>query len=592
MIKTDTLTKRTAALVVGLFATCAAASHAQQTPAPLRLEPIPVASALNVPTTQGRQIARVVTAYLAREHVTSLELNDEMARRTLIQFLQQLDPHHLYFLQSDIDGFVRSRDSLDDSLKQGDLSAWYDMYKLYLQRLRERVQLAERLLNRPHDFNVEEELATDRTRAAFVRDDTEAEELWRKWVKYELLLQKAAGSDAEAARMKVAEKYRTILQDAQKRDDEDLMEVVLHALATAYDPHSSYKSPKSLTNFRIAMQQRQGKPSPTCTGSLLPVEGRAAKIVYVHVPAFYLDFEGARKGLPDYTSASRDLRLILEGFRAERPAAVVLDLRDNPGGALAEAINVAGLFIDEGPIVQIKDRAGAIQSYSDKNRGMAWSGPLVVLTSKTTSGTAEVVAAAIQDHRRGLVVGDRSTHGLGTVQSLLDLGAQLFREGNAPNLGVLSIAVARFYRPSGDSTQRSGVAADLTLPSLTELEPGESDLNYALEFDRVPTVSFTKAEQVQPAMLTTLRTRSAARVNASPEFAKLLKDIDQQRLRQLSKTVPLNQAKFLALMQQPAPPATKPPDIFSLTQVNRDAYLNEALEITADYAAQLQTKNP
>ena len=158
--------------------------------------------------------------------------------------------------------------------------------------------------------------------------------------------------------------------------------------------------------------------------------------------------------------------------------AVVLDLRNNGGGSLTEAINLTGLFIDDGPVVQVKDADGRVQHYDDLDPGIAWTGPLVVLTSKFSASASEILAGAIQDYHRGLIVGDHATHGKGTVQSMFDLGQQLFRVPNSPQLGALKITMQQFYRPNGDSTQNRGVLADVELPSITthldvgEVEPG------------------------------------------------------------------------------------------------------------------------
>ena len=166
---------------------------------------------------------------------------------------------------------------------------------------------------------------------------------------------------------------------------------------------------------------------------------------------------------------------LLEEIQREKVDAVVLDLRHNGGGSLTESINLTGLFIDTGPVVQVKDADNRVQHYDDPDRGMLWSGPLVVLTSKFSASASEIFAGAIQDYHRGLVVGDNSTHGKGTVQSLLDIGKDLFRVPNAPQLGALKITMQQFYRPNGDSTQNRGVLADVELPSITsQLDIGES----------------------------------------------------------------------------------------------------------------------
>jgi carboxyl-terminal processing protease len=191
--------------------------------------------------------------------------------------------------------------------------------------------------------------------------------------------------------------------------------------------------------------------------------------------------EGSRLNQESFKSTTRDVKLILDSFKEQNVDAVVLDLRRNGGGSLVEAINLTGLFIDEGPIVQVKDSAGAVDHYDDTSPGMLWGGPLVVVTDKFSASASEILAGAIQDYRRGLIVGDRATHGKGTVQTLRELGERLFSIANPPNEGAIKITVQQFFRPSGDSTQQRGVLADIQLPALTDYMPvGEADLENSL----------------------------------------------------------------------------------------------------------------
>ena len=209
-----------------------------------------------------------------------------------------------------------------------------------------------------------------------------------------------------------------------------------------------------------------------------------------------------RRTTENFKSTTRDVARLLEKFNKEKVDAVVLDLRRNGGGSLTESISLTGLFIDSGPVVQVKDSDKRVQHYDDPDRGMLWSGPLVVLTSKFSASASEIFAGAIQDYHRGLVVGDKSTHGKGTVQSLLDLGKDLFHIPNAQPLGALKITIQQFYRPNGDSTQNRGVLADVELPSITShLDIGESSYDYALKFDHVPQVPYRPYDLVKSEMV-------------------------------------------------------------------------------------------
>lgn len=326
-------------------------------------------------------------------------------------------------------------------------------------------------------------------------------------------------------------------------------------------------------------------------------DGTPLKVGVIDLPSFYMDMEGARKGNADFKSTTRDVKKILAGFNAKGVDAVILDLRHNGGGSLTEAINTSGLFIDKGPVVQVKDPDGRVQPYDDLDAGMAWEGPLVVLCSKFSASASEILAGAIQDYRRGLIVGDDSTHGKGTVQSLQNLGPQLFAIVNPPNLGALKITMQQFYRPNGDSTQKRGVLSDLVLPNITNHIKGisEADLDYALEFDRVPAADFNKLSLVNEELIGKLKTGSAARREKSEDFAKLLKNIDRYKEQKERKTVSINEKEFFARRaeldadkedeKQLEDPGNKPVD----EVVKRDFYFNEVMAITADYVKTLQS---
>ncbi|MCR9291764.1 MAG: S41 family peptidase, partial [bacterium] len=201
--------------------------------------------------------------------------------------------------------------------------------------------------------------------------------------------------------------------------------------------------------------------------------GSPFKVGYIDLPSFYMDMEAARDNATGFRSTTRDVSKILSDFRDSQVDAVVLDLSRNGGGSLTEAINLTGLFIDRGPVVQVKDLSGRVQIYDDETSGVAWTGPLVVMTSKDSASASEILAGAIQDYRRGIIVGDPATHGKGTVQSLVDIGQQLGLDG----MGALKITIQQFYLPDGKSTQRQGVMSDIIIPAITaSFDNSEADL--------------------------------------------------------------------------------------------------------------------
>jgi carboxyl-terminal processing protease len=319
--------------------------------------------------------------------------------------------------------------------------------------------------------------------------------------------------------------------------------------------------------------------------------GQPYKIGVIDLPSFYMDMAGARRGLDNYKSTTRDVGRILEDFNQQAVDVVILDLRRNGGGSLQEAINLTGLFIEAGPVVQVKDADGQVLPYYDQdNGGIAWKGPLIVLTSKFSASASEILAGAVQDYRRGLVVGDDSTHGKGTVQSLMDLGQQLFSKFSAQRLGALKITMQQFYRPNGDSTQNRGVLADIVLPSLTGYLEGvsERDLDYPMAFDRVEPLEFRKLDYVSPAICNRLARLSAERVKSSEEFQSELRDIARYKEQKDKKYVTLNEEKFLKEREKLNADKEEKEQLDEMADpgkngIERNYYLNEAIAIALDY---------
>jgi carboxyl-terminal processing protease len=328
-------------------------------------------------------------------------------------------------------------------------------------------------------------------------------------------------------------------------------------------------------------------------------DGSAVKIGVIDLPSFYMDMDGAKKGIEEFKSTTRDVRRLLDDFKSKQVDVVVLDLRHNGGGSLTEAINLTGLFIDQGPVVQVKDPDGKVQHYDDLERGMAWDGPLVVVTSKFSASASEILAGAIQDYGRGIIVGDDATHGKGTVQSMLNLGDQLFRNPAQPrNLGALKITMQQFYRPNGDSTQRRGVLADIAMPSITNhMDVGESDLDYALAFDKVAPARYSRVEMVNGDLIGRLRNASQQRIEKSDDFAKLNKRIERYRDFKSRKSQSVNEDEFFADRRDLN--AEKEEEKQFEQQANgkgkdevvkRDFYFNEVLSIAQDYLKELKAQ--
>ena len=322
-------------------------------------------------------------------------------------------------------------------------------------------------------------------------------------------------------------------------------------------------------------------------------DGSPRKIGVIELPSFYADFSGG-----DGRSTTRDVKKIIDRFNAEDVDGLILDLRMNGGGSLPEAINLTGLFIDLGPVVQVKDPMGEIQELVDDAPGMSWKKPLVVLTSKFSASASEILAGAIQDYGRGLIIGDETTHGKGTVQSLRNLSEIIARMPGVPSKhGALKITTAQFYRPNGDSTQKRGVLSDLTLPSITDNMEGiaEADLDFPVKFDRIRRAAFTPVTKISPDLITALQAKSAERIKGSEDFIKLDKKIAKYVEQKKLKTVSLNAEKFKArrkeLNADDEDQSLLEEQLESDDTIERKFYLDEVIKITSDYMDMLKQQS-
>ncbi len=617
-----------------------------------------------------RRIALLVALYMDRDHLSELQVNDETSQRAFVKFTESLDAMKLFFLQSDINEFAQERFSIDDYVKRGDLRFAQRVFDRFLQRVKERIAVAQSYADAEHDFSVNETMIRDPEKMAYATSVTEANERWRKRVKYDMLLQIADEVEHDEAIEKLHKRYRSIRRNWEQTDSDEILEIFLTALTTSFDPHSTYMSPSTLDNFTIQMrlelngigaslqsqygetivkrlvpggaaekdgrlkiddvitgvaqgtsedftdivemkindvvQLIRGKPDTVvrlevtpadksgrkvyditrarielkdsearsevvevnATGEVVPeqptgqpeqptgqiveqqLDGNKdskTKIGIISLPSFYMDMAGRRAGNPNFKSTTRDVRRLLEEFKQQDVDLVVMDLRFNGGGSLPESVQTTGLFIDQGPVVLVKGPDGRVQPYPDTEPGMVWSGPLVVLINKFSASASEIFAGAIQDYGRGIIVGDHTTHGKGTVQQLYELGQKVMPI-HPPNYGALKLTIQQFYRPGGDSTQNRGVVSDVELPYRTTYWEGigEADLDYALEFDRVRPVPHTNYRGASAGVLTELQQRSKKRCEVAEFFIKERRKIKQLVARQAEETVTLNKEKFLA----------------------------------------------
>jgi len=643
------------------------------------------------PRPEDHNITVAVLPLLRTEHLSGHPLDDEISQRCVHTFLKSLDPMKVYFYQSDVDRFMQWKNELDDLATSGKIDQFvsfgYMVFRVFLERVDERVAFVDELLSMEHDFTVDEQMVRDPDVAQYARNKDEAWEKWRKRIKYDLLMLKADEIEGQEAVEKLSRRYHSFAKRMHQMESEELLEMYLTAMTTAFDPHTTYMSPSTAETFGINMSLkfdgigaalrwvdgytvvqeiiRDGAADKDgrlqvedkivgvgegADGEIVSVvdlnlsrvvkmirgkrgtvvrlevisgasgerkiiditrakielkdseaqaeifeegqkpDGRPYKIGVIDLPSFYMDMEANRRGDPNYKSCTRDVRRILEDFNAQGVDAVVLDLRRNGGGALQEAISLTGLFIKSGPIVQVKDFSGRVRPYDDPDPDIVWKGPLVVLTSKLSASASEILAGAIQDYNRGLIVGDPATHGKGTVQSLTDLRQRLLGSlWGAKAMGALKITMQQFYRPSGDSTQNRGVLADVVLPSLTaHLDIAEADLDYAMGFDHVQPLRFERLSYIDQTIRDRLNQLSAGRRRNSEEFQKVLRNIARYLEQKERKYVPLNEEKFMAEREELNADKEEQKELEKIngrreSGIKRDYYLDEALAITLDY---------
>jgi len=648
-----------------------------------------VANAIG-PRAEDRLIAKEVRNKVMSEHIAQRPFDDELSQRAFDHFLKSLDPMKQYFLKSDIDEFAPNRNELDNLLMKGKLDFPYTVYKKLLSRIQELMPIVHKLIDDQHDFTIEESIVTDRDLLDYPVDMAEAQERWRKQIKFSMLALKADEKTDEQARDQLHRRFRTIEKYRKDMDVYELLELFLSSMTESLDPHTNYMAPRAQDNFKIQLglkldgigAQLKSEDGITVISSTVPggaadkdgrikpgdqiigvgqeasaemvdvvdmklddvvslirgpagtkvrlsvkpkvgsetltyeitrakielkdsaargeilkrgmrADGTPYQVGYIELPSFYLDMEGSRQGAANVRSTTADVRAILDDFHAAHVDAVVLDLSRNGGGSLQEAITCTGLFIDKGPVVQVKNFNGQVQAYDDVDQGVSWDGPLLIMTSKMSASASEIFAGAIKDYKRGIVVGDPTTHGKGTVQTLYDVGEEMFGRNPSKQYGALKLTIQQFYLPDGRSTQREGVTADVSLPSITaNMDISESDLDFALPADKVPSKTHDNYGLVDDAMRADLANTSNERIEKSAEFGRLKRRIEFYLKQKAEKSVSINEAAFMAKRAE-FNSEKEEEDLMkkgeeSKEKVYDDTYYNEeVLNISLDYVKAL-----
>lgn len=272
-------------------------------------------------------------------------------------------------------------------------------------------------------------------------------------------------------------------------------------------------------------------------------DGNSTRLGWITLPSFYSNMDDS--GTPK--STTEDVAALLARLKKENIQGLVIDLRQDGGGSLDEAVNLTGLFIPRGPVVQAKDPNGKMFLLQDTDSGIAYSGPLIVLVNRLSASASEIFAAALQDYNRALIVGDERSFGKGTVQTVLKIGQLMpfFSLGSSSSdseAGALKLTIQKFYRVKGGSTQLKGVESDIVLPSISDnADWGEGSLKNRLAYDEVAPVKINESSAIQPLLINELRSRSSQRVGVDPEFKYIAEDVARFKDKVAANTLSLNE---------------------------------------------------
>ncbi len=309
-------------------------------------------------------------------------------------------------------------------------------------------------------------------------------------------------------------------------------------------------------------------------------DGKKYKYGVISIPAFYIDFAAASRGDKDYKSTTRDVKKLISELKKEKIEGLIIDVRNNGGGSLKEAVELSGLFIKTGAVVQVKDANGSVKSETDYDAEIFYEGPLAVLVNRFSASASEIFAAAMQDYSRGVVIGEK-TFGKGTVQQMVGLNE--FIKIDNKSLGDVKLTMAKFYRINGSTTQHKGVIPDVEFPGVFDGDEfGEDASPYALPWDLIKATSYTPVNMLN-AKLPLLITNHNARMQSNKEYSYLLADIARFKKLDEEKYQTLNEAKYKKQLDEAeAEKKQREAERKARNVTNPDLILDETLEVLLD----------
>ncbi len=567
---------------------------------------------------------QLINTLLSRYHYNKYDLNDSLSSVILKRFLKSLDYRKDYFTRKDIQSFEKYSSELDDDLKSGNIKPFYNMFNVYLFRMRDRINYIDTILMKEFDYSIDEKYFINRENASWAESEEDLNDLWRKKIKNDALNLKLNGKDWEEIKNNLEKRYDNYQRLLKQFNSEDVFQIAMNSFTQSIDPHTNYLSPITSDNFKINMSLSlegigarlqndngytkiveiiPGGPAFKSNkihvndrivavaqdedGDLVDVIGwritdvvqlirgpkdsivrlqiissdknlnsEPAEIVLVRdkikledqsaksttldimsngkpykfgvitIPKFYIDFEGQRLGEKDFKSTSRDVKILIRELEKEGIDGVIIDLRNDGGGSLEEAVKVTGLFIKEGPVVQVRDMNGRIIIDKDDDPQSAYNGPLVILVNRFSASASEIFTGAIQNYGRGIIIGE-NTYGKGTVQNLIDLNRLTSTKDY--KLGQVKLTIAKYYRIDGSSTQRVGVVPDIEFPSpIDAADFGESSEPSALKWDQIDPLIYELYSDLST-LLPKLKKLSYERTKSNFEFDYIKEEIAEYK---------------------------------------------------------------
>ena len=549
------------------------------------------------PKQKHREQSKLIHQLLTKYHYKKINLSDSLSKKILDRYIASLDPNKEYLFSSDIKYFSQYDEKIDDYITSGYLEPAYEIFTVYHERVKNRINYVFSMLKNEPDFSTLEKFNTDRKETDWFDNVDEMDNYWRKKIKNAVLNLKILGKDWESNKETLEKRYKRFRKTINQFNSEDVFEIFINSYAELYDPHTNYFSPVNADRFEINMSKTfegigarlqqdieyttiysvmpggpayrskslekgdkiigvaQGddgsfediigwrlddvvtkikgpkesvvrllvikKESPIdafpdtvrlirdrvdvvdedATFDVVPFKSknRQYNIGVIKIPSFYINFEEAQKGIKDYKSVTRDVKRCIDSLKRISVDGIIIDLRNNGGGSLQEAIDLTGLFIETGPIVQIKSSNGRIEIEKDFDKQIHYEGPLLVLNNSFTASSSEIFSGALKDYNRGLIVGE-PTFGKGTVQNLLDLDR--FFPRSDMKFGQLKITLAKYYRVSGGSTQKIGVEPHVFFPNIYDRSIyTENARKNALEWDKIRDISFQNKNDVSESLV-------------------------------------------------------------------------------------------